>query len=115
MTDTHDDPAEILRELADLYERKNEAYGDSWRVCGDILYLMAGGPTEISLDSPEDWMRLGLYTRRVDKLCRAFNGEFGDIDAMDFEAIRDSHEDEAVYGVMAGTLADDIDTVLDDE
>lgn len=92
-------PDELLHDLADVFEEKNDDYGDSWRLTGEILHLAAGGET-VELETPEDFIRFGLWTRRLDKVVRAFHGEFVVDGEPNFEAIRDTLEDEAVYAAM---------------
>lgn len=101
--DITDMPAELLRHGADTYERKNEDYGASWYEIGEVLYKMAG-EEPVTLDSPEDWVRAGLYTRRMDKMFRSFNGEFRS-ESMNYEASYDAHGDEGVYAHMAAAVA----------
>lgn len=89
---------EILEESAETYELKNEDYGKSWQNIGHILYTLAN-EQPVVLDSPEDWIAAGLFTRRLDKFARSFNGEFLTT-SMNFEAATDADEDETVYAAM---------------
>lgn len=91
-------PDEILAGLAETHREKEADYGAAWKTVGHMLYLLAG-EEPVEIDSPEDWIRIGLYYERLIKIARAFNGEFV-AEEMNFEAIRDSHEDDAVYAVM---------------
>lgn len=91
-------PEEILSDGGETYARKNEDYGDSWRKVGRILHMLADGDT-VELNSVEDHISYGLFTRRLDKLARAYHGEFV-ADEMNFESIVDSHEDEMTYAAM---------------
>lgn len=91
-------PEEYLSDGAEVYAEKNEDYGDSWRKIGEILHLLSHGKT-VELETPEDHIAYGLYTRRLDKIARAFNGEFIAED-MNFESIEDAHQDEMVYAAM---------------
>jgi hypothetical protein len=91
------DPTNILSDCATTYEAKNDDYGDSWRLVGEFLWMLSNDGIE--LNSKEDFISFGLYTRRLDKLARAFNGEFND-DDLNFESVMDSHEDEATYAAM---------------
>lgn len=91
-------PEEYLSDGAEVYAEKNEDYGDSWRKIGEILHLLSHGET-VELETPEDHIAYGLYTRRLDKIARAFNGEFVAED-MNFESIEDAHQDEMVYAAM---------------
>lgn len=89
---------EILNDGAETYELKNKDYGESWRNIGHILYKLAN-EQPVVLDSPEDWIAAGLFTRRIDKIARSFNGEFL-ADEMNFESASDADEDESVYAAM---------------
>lgn len=91
-------PIDVLVDGADTYERKNDDYGDSWRQVGEFLYKLSGGEG-ITLETKEDFVSFGLFTRRLDKLARSFNGEFV-ADDMNFESIEDAHADESVYAAM---------------
>lgn len=97
----HNSPEDILFDSAETYREKNDDYGDSWRQVGEFLYELADG--EVTLDSKEDFISFGLFTRRLDKMARAFNGEFNSED-LNFESVVDSHEDESVYSAMAASL-----------
>lgn len=90
--------SDVLSDGAETYELKNKDYGESWRNIGHILYLLAN-EQPVVLDSPEDWIAAGLFTRRLDKLARSFNGEFL-ADSMNFESAIDADEDESVYAAM---------------
>lgn len=92
------DPTDILFDGAETYDEKNADYGDSWRLVGEILHKLAGG-RPITLETKEDYISLGLFSRRFDKIARAFQGEFI-ADEMNFEATADAHEDEMVYAAM---------------
>lgn len=107
---------DVLEQNANTYQSKTEDYGESWYRVGEILHLMAGGES-VTLDSPDDYARMGLYTRRLDKLCRAFNGEFLS-DGLNHEPIVDAHEDESTYaGMHAGVarMQQDVDDDTDDD
>lgn len=95
----------FLNNGADTYEKKNKSYGDSWRNVGKFLYMLAG-PDGITLETEEDFISFGLFTRRLDKLARAYNGEFN-VDELNFESVMDSHSDEMVYAAMHASNQDD--------
>lgn len=88
---------DILNEGAETYKLKSEDYGDSWRLVGEFLWMLAHDGVE--LETKEDFISFGLYTRRLDKIARAFNGEFND-DELNFESVNDSHKDSMVYAAM---------------
>lgn len=89
---------EILSDGATTYEKKNADYGESWRNIGHILFMLAN-EQPVVLETPEDWIAAGLFTRRMDKLARSFNGEFL-TESMNFESAIDADEDESVYAAM---------------
>lgn len=91
-------PGDVLQGGADTFSDKQEDYGDSWRMVGRFLHELAGDEG-VRLETEEDFISFGLFTRRLDKIARAFNGEFL-ADDMNFESIADSHEDEMVYAAM---------------
>lgn len=103
------DPSQILEEVAETQERKDADYGEAWRLVGETLSLWMNhaGENELTIDAdPDTLASLGLFTRRLDKLIRAFNGEFLGND-LNYESIRDSHADEAGYaGMHAALLAE---------
>jgi hypothetical protein len=118
---THPTPADVLFDGAQTYDEKNDDYGDSWRLVGEFMYRLTDGEGMV-LETPEDFISFGLYTRRLDKIARAFNGEFLS-DELNFESVVDSHEDEAVYGAMhsvnqrdrEGSVAVDHPTVIPED
>lgn len=89
---------DILSDSAETYRQKNRDYGESWKLIGVVLYLMAGGEPVV-LRTPQDFIAFGLFTRRLDKFARSFNGEFM-ADDLNFEGAADSDEDEGVYAAM---------------
>lgn len=96
-------PDEILTQNATTYRAKEEDYGKSWTLGGEILHKMAGG-VPVVLETPEDFIAFGLFTRRLDKIIRAFNLEFLQEDDPSFESIVDSHADESTYAAMHASL-----------
>lgn len=106
------DPSDILRQSAETYQKKNEDYGSSWYAIGEILCGLTHGES-ITLETPEDFVSFGLFTRRLDKLARAFSAEFLS-DDVNFEAVEDSHMDASVYASMhASIFTDDEDEDID--
>lgn len=94
-------PTDILNESIETHEQKNDDYGAAWRRGGEMLSLLADEP--ITLETEEDYISLGLFIRRLDKIARAFNGEFL-ADDLNYESVTDSHSDEATYGAMHASL-----------
>lgn len=91
--------SDIMRSGADTYEEKTQDYGSSWKKIGYILSELADGEP-IVLETPEDIIAFGLFTRRMDKLSREFYGTFFS-DTLNFEGAVDSAEDESVYASMS--------------
>jgi hypothetical protein len=93
--------AEILRSNAETFEKKTTDYGESWRKIGDIFHHLSNGEP-VTLTTPEEFVAMGLFTRRMDKLAREFYGTFF-TDEMNFEGPVDSAEDESVYAAMSAS------------
>jgi hypothetical protein len=104
-----DSVTDILNEGAEVFEEKNDDYGDSWRLVGEFLWLLTD-EEGVELTSKDDFISFGLYTRRLDKLARGFNGDLL-ADDLNFEAVQDSHEDESVYAAMHAALASEQEKV----
>lgn len=92
-------PDERLRQAAETYRAKNDDYGDSWRKVGALIWELAD-EQPIVLESPEDVIRFGLYTRRLDKISGAFQGDFVADEELNFEDAANRHEDEGTYAFM---------------
>lgn len=106
-------PDEVLTENAETYRAKNQDYGDSWRLAGETLalWLQHAGCDELRVPAdPDSLNAVGLFTRRLDKLIRSFNGQFV-AGEMNFESTADAHEDESTYAAMAASLLREGETV----
>jgi len=97
--------SDTLIDGAETFEEKSEDYGMSWKIIGEILLMLNEGEP-LTLKSKEDFVSFGLFTRRLDKIARAFNGEFSQ-DDMNFESVADSHMDSAVYAAMSAVNQQD--------
>lgn len=103
-------PQQVLEDSAELYERKNEDYGDSWRLTGKILATIVQHQGEDSIEIPADpkfFNLLGLYTRRLDKLVRSFNGTFMRDELEVDEPVVETVEDQAPYAAMQTALLEE--------
>jgi len=97
---TSSEPDTLLRESADLYERKNEDYGEAWRLAGEMIALWAGENDVEAIDpsDPQQMVALNLYVQRLHKIIRGLTQEFGDPETEpNNEAVAESHQDEGVY------------------
>jgi hypothetical protein len=92
------DAAGILAQNSEIYARKNQDYGSSWKLIGELIWKL-GGEEPIVLNGPRDVIAFGLFTRRFDKIARSFHGEFRS-ETLNFESAADSDEDESVYASM---------------
>ena len=101
-------PAEVLADSAQLYEAKNEDYGNSWTLVGETIALWSDelGVDEIDPTDPEQAAEMGLYWERLIKLIRAFNLEFND-EAPNNESTAESHQDASTYAAMHASLVED--------
>lgn len=123
MTETEDNPrdrdrdwrtaGEVMTDSQNLYDRKNADYGDSWKLAGKTLALwfQHQGMDEVRIPTNEYHMTsFQLFTRRLDKMIRTFNGWFmldeGD-ELQVSESIVETHEDEVPYSAMHTQLAEE--------
>lgn len=93
----------ILDDSADLFARKEEDYGESWRLTGKILSLIIKqqDEDEITIPAEEEYLTaLGLYTRRLDKLVRSFNGTFMKEKFEVDESVEETVQDQVPYSAM---------------
>lgn len=101
------EPPTILREIASMQEEKNEDYGKAWELTGETLELWCEANdiemVEFTADA-QTFNSLFLYAHRLEKLIRAFNGEFMADGELNHESIADSHEDGTGYGGMHASL-----------
>lgn len=100
------DPDQILEQGARMYRKKNEAYGNAWQLTGKTISLWCD---EMDVDcvfeaDAEKLTSLFLYMHRLEKLIRAFNGEFLADDELAYETIADSHRDAGPYSAMHASL-----------
>jgi hypothetical protein len=99
-----------------LYQRKNDDYGDSWQLVGKTLalWLQHQGQDELRIPATEYHLNsFGLFTRRLDKMIREWNGwmclEDGDPFQVD-ESVAETHEDDVPYAAMHCQLAEEYAT-----
>lgn len=103
----------IMRESQSLYERKNADYGDSWMLAGKTLalWLQHQGIDELRIPVNDYTMNsIGLFTRRLDKMIREFNGWFMLADGEELqvaESIVETHQDDVPYAAMHTQLAEE--------
>jgi hypothetical protein len=102
-----------MEQSRDLYERKNADYGDSWRLTGKTMamWLQHQGRDELRIPATEYHLNaLGLFTRRLDKIIREFNGWMIMQEGDDFrvnESIVETHMDDVPYSAMHTQLAEE--------
>lgn len=93
-------PAERLEDLAGTFERKNEEYGESWRLAGELVSQILAEQDVNQLETdPQTMISLGLYFQRLHKITRGMTGEFA-LEELAHESVADSHDDEAVYATI---------------
>ena len=101
---------EIMQESQDLYERKNEDYADSWKLVGKTieLWLEHNGEDELTIPANEYALNsFGLFTRRLDKMLRAFNGWCLSDEMQVTESIAETQQDGVPYAAMHAQLAEE--------
>lgn len=95
--------SEILADSEQLYRDKNDDYGDSWRLIGKTLAVWLDHQGEDELKIPADPAYLnsfGLFTRRLDKMIRLFNGTFLADEMKVDESIAETAQDDVNYAAM---------------
>jgi hypothetical protein len=101
---------EVMRDSIGLYEKKNDDYADSWRLVGKTieLWLEHHGEEELTIPANEYALNsFGLFTRRLDKMLRAFNGWFLTDEMKVSESIVETQEDSVPYAAMHTQLAEE--------
>ncbi|WP_372611554.1 hypothetical protein [Halomonas sp.] len=100
---------DVLEDSSSLYERKNADYGDAWRLVGKTMELWLQHQNVEELTIPANQHELNsfsLFTRRLDKMIREFNGWFV-ADGMEVEeSIAETHQDDVPYAAMHTELAE---------
>lgn len=104
---------EVMEDAQGLYQRKNDDYGDSWKLTGKTMALWCrhNGIEELRVPVNDHAMiSLGLFTRRLDKMIREFNSWFmmdeGD-DLRVNESAAETHEDDVPYSAMHTQVAEE--------
>jgi hypothetical protein len=100
---------EILKESSELYEKKNDDYADSWRLVGKTIELWLDHLEEDSLElsNEKELNSFGLFTRRLDKMLRAFNIWFCADKTRVNESVVETQEDQIPYAAMHCQLAEE--------
>lgn len=107
--DTTRTAEEILKESSELYEKKNDDYGDSWRLVGKTMQLWLDhlGQDSLELSNEKELNSFGLFTRRLDKMIRSFNIWFCADETRVNESVVETQEDEIPYAAMHTQLAEE--------
>lgn len=85
---------EILTQAAQTYEERSRVYGNNYRQFGHAMAAMF--PNGLTVKSPEEWNRLGIFIQVMSKVTRYANSfEAGHID---------SAHDACVYAAMLEEL-----------
>lgn len=88
----------LMEKWLGIYKSKNENYGASWLLTGEILYLCFG---DLRLDTPQKHIIYGLVVRMFDKILRGANLELSREKDKVGEASQETFGDLGVYGFMA--------------
>jgi len=101
--------AEILEESGELYEEKEADYGQSWKLVGKTIKLWLDhlGQDSLELTNQQELNSFGLFTRRLDKMIRAFNGWFCADEMQVNESVVETQEDMIPYAAMHTQLAEE--------
>lgn len=89
-----DSVPEILVQAAQTYDERSRVYGDNYKHFGHAMAAIF--PAGLTVKSPEDWNRLGIFTQVMSKITRyAASFEVGHVD---------SAHDACVYAAMLEEL-----------
>jgi hypothetical protein len=99
----------MMERWTDTYRKKNENYGNSWQLTGQILSLVF--PEGVTLDTPRKFIVIGMVTRMLDKILRYARLELTVEKDKVGERSSESAFDLGVYGFMAGTHVLDEQTI----
>ena len=100
---------EIMQDSQELYKKKNDDYGDSWKLVGKTLNLWREhlGQDSIELSNEQELNSFGLFTRRLDKMIRSFNAWFVANELQINESAVETQEDQVPYAAMHTQLAEE--------
>lgn len=84
-----------LRKAADIYDERNALYGDNYKRFGHIMVVLF--PDGITLKTPDDWNRFGVYVQKMAKVTR-YAAQWNN------GGHEDSLDDDAVYSQMLQEL-----------
>lgn len=94
----HSNAADNLERGAATYRERNALYGDNYKHFGMVMAGMF--PEGLTLETPEDWNRLGVFVQAASKMTRyAQNFTRG--------GHADSAHDLSVYAAMLEELTDE--------
>lgn len=97
MSNDIEEVPEILEANAELFKSKNEDYGNSRQISGEISDILIDGSLE--LESQNQHIIYGLQTRLLDKMIRAFHLQWN-ISNENHESLVDTYKDLSNYAAM---------------
>ena len=87
--------AELLKEKAELFQRKSEEYGYSYLQYGDVMTAIFPNGMKVRPGDVDTWNRFGIYSMMVHKMLRLANTSCRSIDSV---------KDIQVYGAMLESI-----------
>lgn len=87
----------MFKHLEKLHADKNETYGEAYTKFGYLMHILF--PKGITLKSPEDFIKFGIYTQWIEKVMRVGHIVFGG-GKENFESVMDSCDDLAIVAQM---------------
>jgi len=92
---------------AELYKKKNNDYGDSWKKTGKILAVLF--PEGLKLDTEEKFTEFSIIIRKIDKLSRITNLLFTEKEIkIKSESVIETCEDDGIYSFMLADFIEEI-------
>lgn len=88
-------PADLLREKAELFEEKDKEYGAGYKQYGKVMKEIFPYGVMIEMEDEDTWNKMGIFNMIVHKVLRIANTGFGSMDSV---------RDLQVYGAMLEEL-----------
>lgn len=80
---------ELLKEKAQLFEKKSKEYGNSYLQYGEVMEKIF--PKGFQCDNVDGWNKFGIFNMMIHKLLRIANTDFNSVDSI---------KDLQVYGAI---------------
>lgn len=91
-------PADLLREKAELFKEKDKKYGAGYKQYGKVMKEIFPYGLTIEMNDENAWNKMGVFNMIIHKVLRIANTRFESMDSI---------QDLQVYGAMLEELMSD--------